>query len=621
MKNWKLGLIGISLLGASLVNFAPEAHAVEIENRTIIGSDDRVQITDGTKAPYQSTTFIAVDGSTGSGAVIGKNTVLTAAHVVNKIRNNPTQDNVYVVPGRTGSTTPYGKFKIKEVFIPQSYLDAHNPDSDIAVITLEQNNGQSIGDLVAPMPFIETDTVGNDTKVTTSGYPGDKPWATLWEASGKVVGETKNRINFDMDVMGGQSGSPIYNDQQQIIGVVAYASTYYNFGTKMNSEYFDFVSQHLDSPIEAKDIQVDKQKVTLNIGESTDVKANVLPVNAANNKLHWDTTADQIATVDQNGKITATGPGVTIIDVSTDDGKITKYIEVTVTNIVKPKEIVVETESVELNAGDSFDLKASVLPENASNKQLNFETTDEGVATVDSNGRITGVNPGSTIIDVQTANGEITKYINVTVNEVAPKEIVVDKDNVELNLGNSLTLKASVLPANTTDKELFWISMDESIVDVDDNGKITGKKEGTTEILVLSVTNFGEIEKRITVTVKEKEQLQSVDLNFPAKKGLYFSKKDLTDTFEMKAIPDGTPHILFHLNKLNTMYDLKIGELDFVGGTGMYNIRPLTLGHPIIQTLYDVDVDRKLENSKIVIMYVDKKNPTIVKDYFIVEQR
>ncbi|ALS01926.1 hypothetical protein ATZ33_11205 [Enterococcus silesiacus] len=285
---------------------------------------------------------------------------------------------------------------------------------------------------------------------------------------------------------------------------------------------------------------------------------------------------------------------------------------------VAPQEIVVE-DNVELDAGDSVTLKASVLPANATNKQLLWDTTDEGIAVVDANGRITGVNPGSTSIDVRTADGKIVKYIDVTVNEVAPQEIVVDKENVELNLGNSVTLKASVLPANATDKELFWVSMDESIVAVDDNGKITGKKEGTTEISVLSVTNFGEIEKQITVTVKKK--LQAANLKFPATNGLYFSKQDIKETFEMKGIPDGTPHILFHLNKQNTMYDLKIGELDFLNGTGVYNVQSLTLGRPMIQTLYDVNVDRKLDNSKMVIMYVDKKNPTIVKDYFIVKQR
>ncbi|MGX7245468.1 Ig-like domain-containing protein [Enterococcus quebecensis] len=619
MKKFKLGLIGIFLLGVSFVYLTPESQAVGIENRTIIGSDDRLQITDTTKAPYQSSVFIATDGGLGSGAVIGKNSVLTAAHVVNKFRNNPDKDSIYVIPGRNGATLPYGKFKIKEVFIPQSYIDQPNPDSDIAVITLEQNNGKSIGDLVAPMPFVLTDKVNKGDAVTTSGYPGDKTWGTLWAAFGHVVGETKTRINFDMDVMGGQSGSPIYNNQQQIIGVVAYASTFYNFGTKLNTEFFDFVSKHSGNLVEPTDILVDRQKVTLNIGDSTDVKATVLPANTTNKQLHWDTTADQIATVDQNGTITGTGLGVTIIDVTSDNGKITEYIEVTVKNEVSPKEIVLEQEQVELNIGDSIDIKATVLPENTTNKQLHWDTTDEGIATVDANGRITAVQSGSTSIRVTTDDGTIKKQIIVTVNEVAPEEIVVEKENIELTAGESFTLNASVLPENTTDKELFWISLDESIADVDDYGTITGLKPGTTEILILSVTNFGEIEKYVTVTVKEK--LQPVALTFPSKTGLYFPKQTITETGEINTTADKMTNILFHLRKPNASYDLKIGELDFNGGTGVYNVQSLPLDNLITQSYYAVSIGKKLDNSKIIIMYVDKKVPTTVKDYFIVGKK
>lgn len=536
LKNLKLGLIGIFLLGASLVSLSPQA-ATAVESRSIIGADDRVQITDTTVAPYQSAVFIGANGASGSGSVIGKNTVLTAAHVVIGIKDNPNTDSSYVVPGRNGANLPYGKFKIKEVHIPQGYLDNRRTDDDYAVITLEPNEGKSIGDIVKQNPIALTDSISLGSEVSSMGYPGDKPWGTLWETKGKIIGkETTNLIDYDFDTFGGQSGSSVFNDKQEVIAVHSAGGGNRNVGVKLNSEHFAFVLEH--------------------IGETSN------PIEIA------------------------------------------------------PKEIVVEKDEVDLNVGESLTLNASVLPANATNKQLHWDTTAEDIAVVDANGKITGVSPGSTIIDVSTADGKIVKYIEVNVNEVAPEEIVVDKENVELSLGSSLTLKASVLPTNTTDKELFWISQDESIVDVDDNGKITGKKVGTTEILILSVTNFGEIEKRVTVTVKEK--LQSADLTFPVRNGLYFSKQDLKETVEIKSISDGKAHILFHLNKLNKTYDLKIGELDFAGGTGVYNVQPLALGTPMIQSLYDVSIDRKLVNSKIVIMYVDKKNPKIVKDYFIV---
>lgn len=117
-----LVLLMVFRIGSTLSN------ASSIQPRGIIGQDERTQVTDTTQAPYQSLAFIAADGAAGSGAVIDKNTVLTAAHVVKNIRMNPDKDSVYVIPGRNGSKLPYGKFKIKTVFIPQSYID--NPSVD-----------------------------------------------------------------------------------------------------------------------------------------------------------------------------------------------------------------------------------------------------------------------------------------------------------------------------------------------------------------------------------------------------------------------------------------------------------------------------------------------------------
>ncbi|MEI5994494.1 Ig-like domain-containing protein [Candidatus Enterococcus mansonii] len=290
--------------------------------------------------------------------------------------------------------------------------------------------------------------------------------------------------------------------------------------------------------------------------------------------------------------------------------------EVVVTpNEVAPEDIVVEHTQVEVNVGESIALKASVLPENATNKQLYWDTTDEGIVTVDANGKITGVNAGETVIDVTTADGKITKQIFVTVNEVAPEEIKVEKEQVELTVGESMTLNASVLPENATDKELFWIPMDESIATVDDNGKITGVNPGKTEILVLSVTNFGDIEKTITVTVNKQKP---ANLTFSQENGLYFSKQDIRGTSEVAPNANKKATVLLHLSQPTDLYDLKIGEVDFAGGTGVYNVQPITLDRPMTKTLYAVSTTRILDNSKLIIMYVDKKDPTIVKDYFVV---
>lgn len=217
----------------------------EVQVRSIIGSDERVRIFDTTESPYNSIAFIAADGAAGSGAVIGKNTVLTAAHVVKNIRNNPNKESIYVIPGRNGTNLPYGKFKIESVHIPQRYIENPSVDSDIAVITVGTLNGKSIGELVPILPYKLTNTVETGMDLITTGYPGDKTWGTMWSSNGTVQGQTNTRIYYNMDTAGGQSGSPVYNLNKEIVGVHTTGAGSKNFATKLNNEYYQFVSKNI----------------------------------------------------------------------------------------------------------------------------------------------------------------------------------------------------------------------------------------------------------------------------------------------------------------------------------------------------------------------------------------
>lgn len=250
----KKTLLFLSLLTGLIFSVSMKTNGVEanslkkspgVQVRSIIGSDERVRIVDTKESPYKSIAFIAADGAAGSGAVIGKNTVLTAAHVVKNIRSNPNKDSIYVIPGRNGSNLPYGKFKIESVHIPQSYFENPSVDSDIAVITVSTLNGKSIGELVPILPYKLANTVEIGTDLSTTGYPGDKPWGTMWSSNGTVQGQTNTRIYYNMDTIGGQSGSPVYNLNKEIIGVHTTGAGNKNFGTKLNSEYYQFVSENI----------------------------------------------------------------------------------------------------------------------------------------------------------------------------------------------------------------------------------------------------------------------------------------------------------------------------------------------------------------------------------------
>ncbi|EOH55520.1 trypsin-like serine peptidase [Enterococcus faecium] len=233
------------LIGGGVADAVTGTSNLNIQPRSIIGTDERIQITDTKAEPYNSMVFVAADGNAGSGAVIGKNTVLTAAHVVRKILENTNKDSIYVIPGRNGSKLPYGKFKIKSVYIPQSYIDHASGDTDIAVITVDTLNNKSIGEVVPVLPIKLSNSVENGVSLATTGFPGDKTWGTMWTAQGKVTGQTNTRVYYDMDTKGGQSGSPVYNEKNEIIAVHTTGGSKNNFGTKINDEYYQFILDHL----------------------------------------------------------------------------------------------------------------------------------------------------------------------------------------------------------------------------------------------------------------------------------------------------------------------------------------------------------------------------------------
>ena len=157
---------------------------------------------------------------------------------------------------------------------------------------------------------------------------------------------------------------------------------------------------------------------------------------------------------------------------------------------------------MELEIGDSTTVTATVYPEDATDKAVTWISADENVATVE-NGVITAVAEGTTVVTASC--GDVKATVDVTVNkkavepepEVIPAtSIVVDKETVELEIGDSTTVTATVYPEDATDKAVTWISADEDIATVEDGG-ITAVAEGTTVV----TASCGDVKATVNVIV------------------------------------------------------------------------------------------------------------------------
>ena len=223
-------------------SFGPPALIAE----TVHGPDDRVRINNTADYPWRvhaSLLITAADDSRwlGTGWFIGPHTVMTAGHVV-YIRNGPAAGwvkSIDVMPGRNGTSLPYGKITSRSFCSVIGWTQSGNENYDYGAIILPNNLGATIGWLGFGV-YSDADLlqcVGN-----ISGYPADKPSGTQWYDAHKIASVNANKVYYDIDTYGGQSGSAVYrikNGGRYGIAVHAYGGAVTNSGTRITKPVFD----------------------------------------------------------------------------------------------------------------------------------------------------------------------------------------------------------------------------------------------------------------------------------------------------------------------------------------------------------------------------------------------
>ena len=249
-------------------------------------------------------------------------------------------------------------------------------------------------------------------------------------------------------------------------------------------------------------VSLDKTEIVLVEGSSEKLTATVEPANATNKGVTWSSDHEAIATVDQNGAVTARRGGQATITVTTADGSKTATCTVRVKiQIGEPVQSVgLNKTELALEVGKTGTLEAKVEPSDATNKNVTWSSSNPEVATVD-NGVVTAVSAGEAIITVTTEDGAKTATCKVTVN--APQTVPVtgvtlDKAELTLEKGSTGTLKATVEPQNATNNTVTWSSSNPEFATVA-NGTVTAVSAGTATITV--TTADGNHKATCTVTV------------------------------------------------------------------------------------------------------------------------
>ena len=160
--------------------------------------------------------------------------------------------------------------------------------------------------------------------------------------------------------------------------------------------------------------------------ETAQLTAEVTPSYADNKRVTWQSSDEKVATVDENGKVTAVGNGTATITATSVSGSYTATVSVTVKIPVEIQKLTIEAEKETLTKiGESTELKVKIEPENADLQKLIWKSDNEKVVTTDENGKVTAVGNGTAEITVTTEDGKITASIMITVK--VPDEPTINK--------------------------------------------------------------------------------------------------------------------------------------------------------------------------------------------------
>ncbi|MBQ7117065.1 MAG: Ig-like domain-containing protein [Clostridia bacterium] len=245
-------------------------------------------------------------------------------------------------------------------------------------------------------------------------------------------------------------------------------------------------------------IELTAERYELYIGEEFTLGAAVLPEDTTNKNVTFTSSADEVITVDGEGKVKAVGKGTATVTVTAEDTGITSVCEVTVRKHAEAINVVSDAVAY---VGRGLKIEAEVLPADADNKNIIWTVSDERMAGVDADGVLTAYEPGFVFVTAETEDGGFKGGCLVEIR-TGIDSVSLSKTELLLDRGASETLAFSVLPENADVKKVIWTTSDDTVATVDSKGKVTATDKSGTAVIRATAVDNPEAYAECTVTVK-----------------------------------------------------------------------------------------------------------------------
>ncbi|HBY21352.1 MAG TPA: hypothetical protein DEG71_10185 [Clostridiales bacterium] len=270
-----------------------------------------------------------------------------------------------------------------------------------------------------------------------------------------------------------------------------------NLSSPLSSSSSNTISQNaLTKTVKPTKVTLDSKTLQLNVGDNETLIPTIFPSTATNQNVTWKSNNIKIATVDSDGTVSGIKKGRVIITATTVDGKKTAKCVVTVKTapIINVTGINLDEENISMNVGDSDILTVTITPDNATNQNITWSSSDESIVTVNSEGEIEGISSGDVTITATTKDGNKKATCEITVVTVEDdipivnvESVSLDRKIISMKVGENETLTATINPNDATNKNLIWDSNNESVLTVDQSGRIAAVSSGSSDITATSI--------------------------------------------------------------------------------------------------------------------------------------
>lgn len=237
--------------------------------------------------------------------------------------------------------------------------------------------------------------------------------------------------------------------------------------------------------VEVTEITLNHSSATLMAGEALSLQATVSPSYATDATVAWSTSDASVAIV-VRGVVTAVSPGVATITAKAGNREATCVVTVE-KRYVAVMGLILSESSATITEGEMLQLTATVTPADADDKTVTWESSDTTIAIV-VDGLVTALSPGKVTITAKAGERQASCVVTVEKRYVPVTDIILNYTELTLAVGESVTLTATIVPADADDQMISWSTSDSKVATIN-RKRVRGVAPGTA-IITAATTDY-----------------------------------------------------------------------------------------------------------------------------------